>query len=291
MPGQPNLTARYISLLKKALYNDLYVENDAVLLALLEASVKGLSVTVESLVNVRRAGHYETIERAKDEGEMIVFSLPREDGRMQPIDLRELYRLWHVMMGRKCLDNVEYCIERILADGIPGDLIETGVWRGGGTILMRGLLAAHGVTDRVVWVVDSFAGFPPARLPQDGTLDYTAIMRSDEAISLEEVKALFERYGLLDDQVRFLKGWFRDTLPNAPIERLALVRLDGDMYESTMDALEPLYDKVSPGGYVIVDDYFSCPPQGEAVRDFRRRRGITDEIAPIDGQAVFWRKS
>jgi len=90
------------------------------------------------------------------------------------------------------------------------------------------------------------------------------------AVPLEEVQALFRRYDLLDAQVRFLKGWFKDTLAGAPIERLALLRLDGDLYESTMDALVPLYDKVSPGGFVIVDDYYSCAPCGRDRRVSRR---------------------
>ena len=66
---------------------------------------------------------------------------------------------------------------------------------------------------------------------------------------LETVKANFEKYGLLDAQVVFLKGWFKDTLPAAPIGKLAVMRLDGDMYESTMDALKSLYPELSPGGY------------------------------------------
>ncbi|HUA52069.1 MAG TPA: TylF/MycF/NovP-related O-methyltransferase [Candidatus Sulfotelmatobacter sp.] len=290
MPGEADLRARFVSLLKKSLLNDLHVENDAVLLAMLEASVTGAPIDLNRLVKLRRSGSFETIERAKAEGDVIVFSRPQADRTWQPVDLRELNHLWHVMMGRKRLDNLERCIESVLADGIPGDLIETGVWRGGGTIFMRGMLAAHGVTDRAVWVADSFAGFPPPSLPEDAGTDFS-VARRDEAVSLDEVQALFERYGLLDAQVHFLKGWFRDTLPSAPIERLAVLRLDGDLYESTMDALNPLYDKISPGGYVIVDDYFSCPPCAHAVRDFRRQRGVTDEMLVIDGHSLYWRKS
>jgi len=290
MPGEAELRARFVSLLKKSLLNDLHVENDAVLLAMLEASVTGVPNDLNRLVKLRRSGSFETIERAKAEGDVIVFSRPQADRTWQTVDLRELNHLWHVMMGRKRLDNLERCIESVLAEGIPGDLIETGVWRGGGTIFMRGMLAAHGVTDRAVWVADSFAGFPPPSLPQDAGIDFS-VARRDEAVSLEEVQALFERYGLLDAQVHFLKGWFRDTLPSAPIERLAVLRLDGDLYESTMDALNPLYDKISPGGYVIVDDYFSCPPCAHAVRDFRRQRGVTDEMLVIDGHSLYWRKS
>ena len=90
------------------------------------------------------------------------------------------------------------------------------------------------------------------------------------AVSLDEVKANFSRYGMLDQPVHFLKGWFKDTLPTAPIERLAILRLDGDMYSSTFDALKHLYPKLSRGGFVIVDDYHidACR---KAVTDFRER--------------------
>ena len=86
---------------------------------------------------------------------------------------------------------------------------------------------------------------------------------------LEHVKENFQRYGLLDEQVRFVKGWFRDTLPHVPIERLAVLRLDGDLYESTIQALDGLYHKLSPGGFVIVDDYGNVPACRQAVNDFR----------------------
>jgi len=90
--------------------------------------------------------------------------------------------------------------------------------------------------------------------------------------------------------VRFLKGWFRDTLPAAPIERLAVLRLDGDMYQSTMDTLVNLYPKVSQGGYVIVDDYGAIPACRQAVNDYRAANGITEEIRDIDWTGIFWQK-
>jgi hypothetical protein len=195
------------------------------------------------------------------------------------------------MIGLKRLDNLEFCIEEVIAKGVPGDLIETGVWRGGATIFMRAVLKAYGVTDRCVWVADSFAGLPP---PDAGKYPHDAGDRLHEArelaVSLEQVKANFDRYGLLDDQVRFLKGWFRDTLPTAPIERLAVLRLDGDMYQSTMDALANLYPKVSQGGYVIVDDYSAIPACRQAVHDYRSANGITEEIRDIDWTGIFWQK-
>jgi O-methyltransferase len=208
----------------------------------------------------------------------------REEGRDRPVTA-------HTMIGLKRLDNLQYCVEDVLARGVPGDLIETGVWRGGATIFMRAILQAHAAKDPIVWVADSFEGLPPPdpeKFPLDaGDRHHT---RKELAVSLEQVKANFACYGLLDDQVRFLKGWFRDTLPNAPIRQLAVLRLDGDMYESTMEALVNLYPKLSVGGYAIVDDYCNIPGCRQAVHDYRQTHDVTEEIMPIDQWGVFWRK-
>jgi Macrocin-O-methyltransferase (TylF) len=197
----------------------------------------------------------------------------------------------HTMIGLKRLENIQYCVESVIADRVPGDLIETGVWRGGATIFMRSVLKSYDVKDRRVWVADSFRGLPAPNLekyPQDAGLN---LFESKElAISLEEVMANFEAYGLLDEQVKFLPGWFRDTLSTAPIEKLAVIRLDGDLYESTMDALTGLYSKLSVGGYLIVDDYGVIAACRKAVHDFRERNGVMDEIIPIDHSGVYWRK-
>jgi Macrocin-O-methyltransferase (TylF) len=197
----------------------------------------------------------------------------------------------HTMMSLKRLDNVQFCVEDVLTRAVPGDLIETGVWRGGGTILMRAILAVYDVTDRRVWVADSFEGVPPpsAAYPQDEGLDYHLI--PELAVSVEQVMSNFDRYGLLDEQVRFLKGWFRDTLPTAEIETLSVLRLDGDLYESTMDALVHLYPKLSVGGYVIVDDYGAILACRRAVHDYRDAQGITDKILPVDWSCSYWQRT
>jgi O-methyltransferase len=197
----------------------------------------------------------------------------------------------HSMLSFKRLDNVQMCIEAILRERIPGDLIETGVMRGGTVILMRAILKAYGITDRVIWAADSFEGLPPPdseNYPADAGAAWH--LRPLTEVGVEHVKRNFERYGLFDDRVKFLRGWFRDTLPTAPIERLALLRLDGDLYESTMDALVPLYPKLSPRGFLIVDDY-NLPMCRQAVSDYREKEGITDEIVPIDDAGIYWRKT
>ena len=195
------------------------------------------------------------------------------------------------MIGMARMHNIESCVRQVVADGVQGDLIETGVWRGGkAVIFMRALLQRFGVTDRCVWVADSFEGLPKPTDTRDAA-DRVWDMSENPylAVSIEQVRANFDRFGLLDDQVRFLKGWFRDTLPTAPVERLAILRLDGDMYEATSDGLRHLYHKVSPGGFVIVDDYGSWPACRQAVDEFREAHGIRTEMTPITGGAVFWR--
>jgi O-methyltransferase len=208
----------------------------------------------------------------------------RAEGRDWPFE-------GETMIGLRRLDNLQFCITDVLRRSVPGDLIETGVWRGGATIFMRAVLKAFGDTNRIVWVADSFQGLPkpnPERYPADLGVDLWRC--SQLAVSLEEVKANFVRFGLLDQQVRFLVGWFRDTLPTAPIERLAVLRLDGDLYESTMDALQYLYPKLSLGGYLIVDDYGCVAGCKAAVADFRVAHGIIEEIVPIDWSGVFWKR-
>jgi len=196
----------------------------------------------------------------------------------------------HTMIGIKRLDNLQFCVEDVLRQGVAGDLIETGVWRGGATIFMRAILKVYAVEDRRVWVADSFSGLPPpnpSKYPADTNDTHHTF--KDLSISMDQVKANFEKYGLLDDQVQFLKGWFSETLPTAPIDRLAVIRLDGDMYESTMDALTALYPKLSVGGYLIVDDYALAGCE-KAVTDYRNMNHINEKILPIDGCGAYWRR-
>jgi O-methyltransferase len=195
------------------------------------------------------------------------------------------------MVGLARLDMLERAVHTLVAEQVPGDLIEAGTWRGGAAILMRAALRAHGDGSRRVWVADSFAGLPKpdGRHAADAGSSH---WRSNAvlAVPLAEVRANFARYGLLDEQVRFLPGWFKDTLPHAPIERLALLRIDGDLYASTMDALDSLYPRLSPGGFAVIDDYGALPECRQAVEDYRRRHGIAAPLQHIDWTGVYWRK-
>jgi len=194
------------------------------------------------------------------------------------------------MIGVKRLDNLQLCIEKVIEEGVEGDLIETGVWRGGACIFMCAVLAAYGIEDRKVFVADSFEGLPrpdPDKWPADRR--DTFFTGGFLAVSQNEVENNFRKYGLLDDKVIFLEGYFKDTLPNAPIKKLAILRLDGNMYGSTMDALDSLYPKLSKGGFCIIDDY-ALQGCKAAVDDYRSKHKIDSDITKIDWTGRYWRK-
>jgi hypothetical protein len=195
------------------------------------------------------------------------------------------------MVGFHRLDALQKLVLKALRDEIKGDLVEAGTWRGGTSILMRAALKACNVSDRTVWVADSFEGMPApdtSKYPTDAGSTLHAI--GELAVPLEEVKANFGRYELLDSQVRFLKGWFRETLPSAPISQIAVLCVDAGMYESTMNVLEHLYPKVSPGGFIILNDY-ALGGCRKAAEDYRSSHGITEKIESIDWSGAFWQRS
>jgi len=197
----------------------------------------------------------------------------------------------HTMIGLKRLHSLREQVETTLNENIPGDYIETGVWRGGACIMMRAVLAAYGETDRIVYAADSFAGVPPPnrrRYPVDRGRNFYKYKQL--AVPLEEVQANFATYGLLDEQVRFVKGLFSDTLPKLEAAQLALIRLDGDLYESTMDALKALYPRLSPGGFVVVDDY-ALRSSRTAVHDYLDEHGEKVTFEQIDDYSVWWQKA
>ncbi len=227
-----------------------------------------------------------------------VFALRRRllrRSREEERELRRTGRDWpryaETMIGLERLDHLQDAVTTVIREQVPGDLIETGVWRGGASIFMRAVLAAFDDTERRVWLADSFAGLPKPDAdahPADENFGDLSTFRQ-LAVSRKEVEANFDKYGLLDTRVGFLEGWFKDTLPDAPIDQLAVIRLDGDYYGSTMDALDALYPKLTVGGYLLVDDYGLAPCRA-AVHDFRSRMGIDEPIERIDWTGIYWRR-
>lgn len=196
------------------------------------------------------------------------------------------------MAGLRRLRDLRRCVEDVVADGVEGDLIETGCWRGGASIMMRATLDSLGAADRTLWVCDSFAGFPLPDLeqfPQDGFLEDLATF-DFFAAPLEDVKQNFARFGV-DEGVEFVPGFFDETLPGMAGKKFSVIRLDGDTYEATMLALDSLYAGLAVGGYLIIDDYQLIDECEEAVQDFRKRHGIEEPIEPIDEIAARWRRT
>ena len=152
-------------------------------------------------------------------------------------------------------------------------------------------LKSFGHPERIVWVADSFEGLPEpdlARTKERGFYHSRVMQEAYQkmAASEEEVRRNFAAYGLLDENVRFLKGWLKETLPSASIEQLAFIRLDGDFYESTLEPLNAPYHKLSSGGFVVVDDYgedvwTDCRA---AIDEFRMVHRISEPLLRVDSK-------
>jgi O-methyltransferase len=191
------------------------------------------------------------------------------------------------MVGLNRLDDLQGCVETIVRDGVEGDLIEAGSWRGGASILMRATLDTLG-GGRTVWVADSFEGFPVPDERHPETEPFAVV--SFLAVPLEDVKDHFARYGC-ERGVKFVPGFFQETLPGLVGGSWSLLRLDGDSYEATRTTLECLYPGLQAGGYVVVDDYGAVEECQRAVDDFRRQEGIDDPIEQVDWTCSRWRRT
>jgi O-methyltransferase len=281
-----NLREKYLELLKKSLLNELYLENELRIFCLAEGRIRKKWLSDFGKVDFEKLHHISKYFPRELES----FKKNRQEGQLLEVNSRHLVYS-DTMIGRKRLENIEFCLKLILEENIPGDVIECGVWKGGAALFMRAYLDAYASTDRLVWLADSFEGVPESTLAPDKPVDLSKKVLPGLAIPKEEVVNTFEKYEIPLEKVRFLEGWFKDSLPGAPIDRLSLLRLDGDLYESTMDALKSLYHKLSPGGFVIIDDYKALSQCEQAVHEFRSDHGITEPIQEIDTMAVFWRKS
>jgi O-methyltransferase len=139
-------------------------------------------------------------------------------------------------------------------------------------------------------VADSFEGLPPPDPKYEADKNDTHHTHNYLRVGLDEVKNNFQRYDLLDQDVIFIKGFFEHSLKNTDIEKLSILRLDGDMYSSTIQVLDYLYDKLSVGGYCIIDDYGWIPNCRKAVDDFLEKRNISTKLIPIDSSGVYFQK-
>ncbi len=285
------LAEKYIDLLKNALVNTLHVEQEAQLLyAILCASHQEVP-ELERLTGMR--------ENAALIGELLDLKARGDTLELKGLDsygravvdesLRNHSEFAHTLIGLERLEHIHQCMQAIHAQGIAGDLLQAGCWRGGAAIFLRGVLEAFGDGQRTVWVADSFAGLPVSGAAADHGYEMDSGVLPFLSVPLAEVRQNFHRYGLLDEQVGFIPGWFRDSLADQPAGPLALLHVDADLYESTRQVLDHCHDRVASGGFVIVDDYGTLPPCREAVDEFISRRGLSVKPEPIGSHAACWR--
>lgn len=282
---------KYLDLVKSTLLNEVYLELEAQLLFSVLCAAENVVMDLPDFWAVRQDGSLlARLKEAKASGDTVILETGSAVGRPFANDrLRNYSEYSYTLVGRKRLDHLQQCMEQILAEGIPGDFLEAGVWRGGCCIFMRALLEAHECVDRRVWLFDSFQGLPPATIAADRPYPMSRDRLPFLAVAEEEVRGNFERFGLLDEQVRFVPGWFSESLAGSPVESIALLRVDADLYSSTFEVLSRLYPRVSKSGWVVIDDYHTLPPCRQAVDDFLEQEGIDVAIEPIDEQAVCWR--
>lgn len=188
------------------------------------------------------------------------------------------------------LTNIENLLRIVEFEGVVGDFVETGVWKGGAVIFAKYIINKLGLNSKV-YVCDSFRGLPkpnPKYTADKGDIHHTV---SHLNIPKSVVEDNFKRYDLLDDNVVFVEGWFSDTMPELKkqIDKISILRLDGDMYESTIVVLENLYDLVSDGGYIIIDD-FSLDGARQATIDFRAKYDITSPLIKVNHTIFYWKK-
>jgi len=265
---------RYLELLKGALLDEHYLENE---------------IRLKYLAKCVKNGEPAEPDRVRDPirsqpGAYSLLLSRRRAGSSVGIDTENGF-LPYAALGRTRLDHLEQCLGTIRTDAIPGDLVECSTGRGGAGIFMRGYLAAHELPDREVWVADEFRA-TPAPAKEAGTVDEDM---ADLQADLNLVRDAFERFNLLDGRVRFVQGRVDTSLADAGIESIALLRLGEGIGDAARGVLAATYDKVSLGGYVVVDQN-ADPACARAVEAFREEHGITETLDPVDWSAAAWRK-
>ncbi|WP_323834980.1 TylF/MycF/NovP-related O-methyltransferase [Photorhabdus africana] len=277
-----NIESRYIKLLAKSIMNEIYDETPIIT----SEDISTCQWIIEDL-DRRKSDIFREYPHLRDAMNFAhMISYTRRSRRV------------HTYVKRPGIDNVISCCECVINENVPGGFMEIGTLRGGISILMNGIITAHG-DSRQVFVVDSFQGLPDVS-ENDSLFDkeiwsyYSNQLKNymfDCKCSLEEVKSNFSTYDLLTENVKFISGWVQDTLKDFS-ETLSIIRLDVDWYEATKCSLEQIYKNLSPNGFIIIDDYnlVGCK---KAVDEFRDNYSIQDEIVIVDATAgiIYWRKT
>jgi hypothetical protein len=192
------------------------------------------------------------------------------------------------------LVSLSRAVDHIVSHNIGGDIVECGVWKGGSMLLVARKLARLGDTARRLYLFDTFEGMSEPTREDVSAVDQTAAGQLLDAVErtdgdsvwcyspLEEVKTNLQKSAYPAGQLHFIKGKVEDTLPEPSIGKIALLRLDTDWYESTKHELETLYDRLVPGGILIIDDYGHWSGSRKAVDEFIAARRLPLFLHRID---------
>ncbi|NTU82901.1 MAG: hypothetical protein HGA45_26640 [Chloroflexales bacterium] len=178
----------------------------------------------------------------------------------------------HTMVRNLSLINLYRMVRYINRSALPGAVVECGVWNGGSAAMMAAACRDTGV-QRDFWLFDSFEGLPPPT-EKDSAIEHSHYYEGWNKGSIANVERIFRKLDLPLDRVHFVKGWFEQSIPVAAVKQIALLHIDADWYDSVSLVLARLYDRVTPGGYVVLDDYNYWEGCDRAVHDFLESRGM-----------------
>lgn len=184
-------------------------------------------------------------------------------------------------------------VEYVVQTGIPGDFVECGVWRGGSAMVIAYTLQRLGVSDRRIWLYDTFTGMSAPtdldhklRSTEPAMVKWNASRRANHVdwcySPLDEVRANMESTGYPRERLVYVRGKVEETLPSQAPDRVALLRLDTDFYESTAHSLRCLYPQLAAGGVLILDDYGSWHGAKVAVDEYVQQHGVSMLLNRID---------
>jgi len=194
----------------------------------------------------------------------------------------------HTMVDVPRLKLLYELTKELDCQGIPGDLVTCGVYRGGSAAVLAGANIKSGV-QRKSWLFDSFQGLPEPT-ERDGFEAQETYYKGWCGAGEDEVRRLFARLGLMSSNVHIVRGWFEDTLPRAPLQQIALLHIDADWYDSMRICLTTLFDRVQPNGVIVLDDYGRWEGCRNATSDFFSARNLDLALLRYCGPAAYFRK-
>ncbi|MBK8207349.1 MAG: class I SAM-dependent methyltransferase [Planctomycetes bacterium] len=202
------------------------------------------------------------------------------------------------MTDREKVLSLIHAVRYVINAGIPGDIVECGVWKGGSMMAIARTLLTAGVQDRELYLFDTYEGMSTPTAKDVNHKGHDARQVFDDTkfsdregsdwcyAALDEVKANLARIGYPAARIHYIRGKVEDTLPAAAPEQIALLRLDTDWYESTLHEMRTLYPRLVPGGVLIIDDYYTWQGSKDAVDEYLVEHGLKLFLAPLSSGAT-----